>query len=259
LPEAHVEAPTEGSVLLAALLLKLAGYGSIRVLLNLFPYACIYFLPLVYCLTLISIWYSSLIAIRQTDLKKLIAYTSIAHMNYAVLGVFSTSIYGLVGSVILMLAHGFVSSGLFICVGLLYDRYQTRQIEYFGGLSFGMPLFSVFFFIFSISNFGFPLTLNFIGEFLVLIGLLKLNFFIIFFSSIGLFFSVVYSMYAYSRVLHGNIKYFIILRVKDLNLVEFHILFLLSFCILFFGFFPNIIIDTVYISLKYILIKFYAV
>jgi len=253
-----VEAPTEGSVLLAGILLKIGGYGFIRILLNLFPFACIYFLPVIFTLTSVSMWYSSLIAIRQTDLKKLVAYTSVSHMNYLVLGIFSTSIYGLVGSVLLMIGHGLVSSGLFICIGLLYDRYKTRQVEYFGGLLMGMPLFATFFFFFSISNFGFPLSLNFIGEFLILLGLLKLNFFIIFFSAFGLFLSVVYSMHMYSRVLYGNLKHSIILKIKDVSLEEFHALFLLSFYTLFFGLFPNIIIDIAYISLKYILVKFYA-
>jgi len=234
LPEAHVEAPTEGSVLLAGLLLKLGGYGFIRVLLNLFPFACVYFLPVVFTFASIGVWYSSLIAVRQVDLKKLVAYTSIAHMNYLVLGIFSTSIYGLVGSVLLMLAHGFVSSGLFSCIGLLYDRYQTRQLDYYGGLYLGMPIFSVYFFIFSISNFGFPLTLNFVGELLILLGLVKLNFFIIFFSTVGLFVSIIYSMWSYSRTMFGNLKPFIICGLKDLSLSEFHSLFLLAFSTLFF-------------------------
>jgi len=181
LPEAHVEAPTQGSILLAGLLLKLGGYGFIKISLNLFPVAIIYYLPLISTMCICSIILASLNAIVQVDFKKLIAYTSISHMNFVVLGIFSHNIFGLVGALLLMYAHGLVSSGLFAIVGMLYDRYASRQIEYFGGLVAGMPLFSTVFFLITLGNFGFPITFNFVGELLILIGLAHFNLHILFF------------------------------------------------------------------------------
>jgi len=257
LPEAHVEAPTEGSIILAGLLLKLGGYAFIRILINLFPYGTVYIAPLIILSCVTSVLYSSLIAIRQDDIKKLIAYTSIAHMNYLALGIFTGSIYGLTGALILMLAHGLVSSGLFMCAGFLYDRYQTRQIEYYGGLSSYMPLFSVFFFLLSVSNFGFPLSINFVGELLIMFGLVDMGFFTMFSTGIALFFSAVYSMYAYNKITGGNVKSYI-LKVKDLNIAEFNALLSMFAYILFFGIAPNSIINVVYTSLKFMSIKFYG-
>jgi len=171
LPEAHVEAPTSGSVILAGILLKMGTYGIIRYMLPLFEEATFYFKPLIFTLCILSIIYSSLTTIRQIDLKKIIAYSSVAHMNFAVLGLFSNSIQGLDGALFFMLGHGFVSSGLFICIGILYDRYHTRNILYYGGLVQTMPIFSTIFLLFTLANIGLPGTSNFIGEFLVLIGI----------------------------------------------------------------------------------------
>lgn len=155
LPEAHVEAPTSGSVLLAGVLLKLGTYGFLRFLIPLFPYASIYFSPFVYMICIIGIIYTSLTTMRQIDLKKIIAYSSIAHMNFAVLGIFSFNLQGIEGSILLMISHGFVASALFMCVGVLYDRYHTRLIPYYGGLAFNMPFFSFFFLFIYISKFKF--------------------------------------------------------------------------------------------------------
>jgi len=257
LPEAHVEAPTEGSVILAGLLLKLGGYAFIRILINLFPYGSVYISPLIVLSCATSILYSSLIAIRQDDIKKLIAYASIAHMNYLCLGIFTGSVYGLVGALILMIAHGLVSSGLFMCAGFLYDRYQTRQIEYYGGLSSYMPIFSVFFFLLSVGNFGFPLTVNFIGELLILFGLVDMGFFTMLAAGIALFFSVIYSMYSYNKITAGNVKTYI-RKIKDLSIAEFNALFNLILLMFVFGIVPNSIINVCYMSLKFISIKFYG-
>ena len=151
LPEAHVEAPTAGSVLLAGILLKLGGYGMLRFLIPLFPKATIYFLPLVYCICILGIIYTSAVTVRQVDLKKIIAYSSVAHMNFVILGLFSLNLNGIEGGIFLMLSHGIVSSALFICIGILYDRYHSRLIFYYGGLNMLMPLYSVFFFFIYIS------------------------------------------------------------------------------------------------------------
>jgi NADH-quinone oxidoreductase subunit M len=170
LPEAHVEAPTAGSVILAGILLKLGTYGIVRFMIPMFPYAMSYFTPLIFTMCVIAIIYSSLTTIRQIDLKKIIAYSSVAHMNFALLGLFTNNSVGLEGSLYLMLGHGVVSSGLFLCIGILYDRYHTRNILYYGGLAQTMPIFSIFFLIFTLANIGLPGTVNFIGEFLVLVG-----------------------------------------------------------------------------------------
>lgn len=162
-------------MILASLLLKLGGYGFIRILLPLFPLATKYFSPLIYTMALISIIYSSIIALRQMDIKRIIAYSSIAHMNLVVLGIFSNTLYGVVGAIFLMIAHGIVSGALFLLIGVLYDRYHTRLLNYYGGLVQVMPMFSTIFLFFSLANLSFPGTCNFIGELLILIGVARTN------------------------------------------------------------------------------------
>jgi len=254
LPLAHVEAPTEGSILLAGLLLKLGGYGFIKILISWFPVGCVYFVPLISAMAIFSIILSSFNAIVQSDFKRLIAYTSISHMNFVVLGIFSHSIYGLVGGTVLMYAHGLVSSGLFAVVGMLYERYFSRQIEYYSGLIVGMPILGSLFFIILLGNFGFPLTLNFIGEFLILVGLAHFNLYLLFLSSIGLFLSVVYSILLYNKLMFGNLKPFI-RQIKDVTLFEFTCLISLSWYIIFFGIWPMSVLDCIYLGLSHCIVK----
>jgi NADH-quinone oxidoreductase subunit M len=194
LPEAHVEAPTIGSVILASLLLKLGGYGFLRFTLSMFPLGTEYFIEFVYVLATLGIIYSSLTALIQSDLKKIIAYSSVAHMNFVVLGLFTGSYQGIDGAIYLMLGHGIVSAALFFCVGVLYDRFGTRSIKHYSGLVQTMPIMSTFFFLFTLGNMGFPGTSNFIGEFLIIIGLVNHNMFILLFASTSIVLGAIYSI-----------------------------------------------------------------
>lgn len=189
-----MEAPTAGSVILAGVLLKLGTYGIIRFMLPLFPYANNFFKPLVFTMCTIAIIYSSCTTIRQIDLKKIIAYSSVAHMNFSLLGLFTNNSLGLEGSLYLMLGHGIVSSALFLCIGILYDRYHTRNILYYGGLVTFMPIFSILFLIFILANIGMPGTINFVGEFLVLLGVFKQNIIVAFLAGTSMVLGAIYSI-----------------------------------------------------------------
>lgn len=235
LPEAHVEAPTIGSVILASLLLKLGGYGFLRFTLPVFPIANEYFSPLIFALGILSVVYASMSALRQVDLKRIIAYASIAHMNVVVLGLFSYTQQGIEGAMYMMVAHGFVSAGLFFCVGVLYDRYKTRLIEYYGGLTKVSPLFSFYFCFFSFANMGFPGTANFIGEFFILVGLFEKNTFAMVLAATGVVLSAVYSIWLFNRVCFGTLKTTYIENFSDLTTTEFVTLFLLLAATVFFG------------------------
>ena len=246
LPEAHVEAPTDGSVILASLLLKLGGYGFIRILLPIFPLASIYFLPLVNTLAILGIIYASLTAIRQIDLKKIVAYSSIAHMNLAVLGIFSLKSQGIVGSIYFMLGHGVVAGALFFMIGMLYDRHKTRLIHYFGGLTQVMPMYATMLFIFILANLSLPGTCNFVGELLIFVGVFQTNTTIAVLAGLGIVLSAVYSLWLFNRIIFSslNIKY--INTFSDLTLKEFIILFILAVLTILFGLFPNIILSEFY-------------
>nr|YP_010619975.1 NADH dehydrogenase subunit 4 [Xiphosiphonia pinnulata]WAX03988.1 NADH dehydrogenase subunit 4 [Xiphosiphonia pinnulata] len=239
LPEAHAEAPTAGSVILAGVLLKLGGYGFLRFSLPLFPSACLYFNPLIFLLSLIAIIYGSLTTLRQIDLKKIIAYSSIAHMGFVTLGIFSLNINGIEGSIILMLSHGLISSAMFFCIGILYDRYNTRILKYFSGLNHVMPLFVIFFMFFSFSNISFPGTSNFIGELLILIGLSKISFILVSFALIGVILSASYTIWLLNRISFGLLNIYYFNQFQDISRREFYIMFILSFVILWLGIFPN--------------------
>lgn len=267
LPEAHVEAPTSGSILLAGILLKLGTYGFLRFLIPLFPYANKFFTPLVISLCLLGIIYGSLATIRQIDLKKIIAYSSVVHMNFAILGLYSYSLEALMGSFFLMLSHGIISGALFLCIGILYDRYHTRIIYYYGGLVNFMPIFSSIFLIFILSNMAFPGTSGFVGEILILIGVFSYNTKIAILLSLSMVFSAIYSLWLYNRIIFGEIKSFfinynsIILNKKwfskfsDINKREFFSLLPFFLINIILGIYPNIIFNSVYFSFLHLLYK----
>ena len=250
LPDAHVEAPTAGSVLLAAILLKMAGYGFIRFSLGLFPVASEIFTPLVYILSLIAIIYTSLVALMQEDMKKLIAYSSVAHMGFVTLGIFSITQQGIEGSIIQMISHGLVSAALFLCVGVVYDRIHSRLIETYGGLVSVMPKYSILFMVFTLGAIGLPGTSGFIGEFLVLMGVFQDNFLVAIIASLGVILGAAYMLWLYRRVVFGNLKNKELLKISDLNNSETFILWSLAIPVIFFGFYPEPLINTIEISVK---------
>jgi len=249
LPEAHVEAPTVGSVLLAGILLKLGVYGFIRFSLMLFPTASLFFSPFVYLLSLLGILYASFTAIRQTDIKRIIAYSSIAHMNLVIIGLFSFTLLGLEGAVLQSVSHGFVASGLFLLIGILYTRYHSRFVYYYGGLVHMMPLFAGIFLFFTLANIAMPGTSSFIGEFLLLIGIYKVCFFVCFLATLGVIYCGGYSLWLYNRICFGNLKKNNTLLYKDLTRKEFLILSPLFFLILILGLKPMWLLDKVQSSL----------
>lgn len=250
LPEAHVEAPTSGSVLLAGILLKLGTYGILRFLIPFFSEANLYYMPVIYAIAGFSIIYASATALRQTDLKRIIAYTSIAHMNLVVIALFSINHLSLTGALFQMLAHGLVSSALFFCIGFFYDRFHTRIIDNFGGTMQSLPVLSVFFLIFNLANLGMPATCNFVGEFLMLSGIFFKNNFICLISALGMVFSGAYSLWVCNRVCYGNFK---MVFVQDLDRREFFILFILMVFTFIFGIFSTIITDYTQVSFYYLI------
>jgi len=250
LPQAHVEAPLGGSIILAGVLLKIGGYGFIRFSISLFPDASVYFLPFIYLCSVLAVIYASLTTIRQIDMKRIIAYSSVAHMSIVTLGIFSGSIEGLEGSIFLMIAHGIVSSSLFIMVTILYDRYHSRLLKYYRGVTYYMPLYSFFFLIFSLANIAMPLTCNFIGEVYILISVFKFNFFIGLLSSLGMVLSASYSLFFYNRVCFGYISKYLETNNKhrDLNRREFFLILPLVYLSIILGIMPNTILDFLHKS-----------
>jgi len=242
LPEAHVEAPTVGSVLLAGILLKLGVYGFLRYSLTLFPFASLYFSPLIYTFSLIGIISASFCAIRQTDLKRIIAYSSIAHMNLIVLGIFSFNLIALEGSILQSISHGFVSGGLFFMIGILYDRYHSRFLQYYGGIVHFMPLYSSFFLIFTMANIALPGTSSFIGELMLLLGIFKFNTTAGTISCLGVIFCGAYSLWLCNKIIFGSLKNIYTVKFLDLNLKEFLIIFPLFVLILLVGLKPNLVL-----------------
>jgi len=249
LPDAHVEAPTPGSVILAAILLKMAGYGFIRFSLGLFPVASDYFTPLIFTLSIIAIIYTSLVALMQNDMKKLIAYSSVAHMGFVTIGIFSLTKQGLDGSIIQMISHGFISAALFLCVGVVYDRFQSRMISSYGGLVNVMPNYAFMFMIFALGALGLPGTSGFIGEFLILVGVFQVSTIVAVLASLGIILAAAYMLWLYRRIIFGRIVNSDLKKMKDLNKIELYILASLAILIVFFGFYPDPLFNTIDISI----------
>lgn len=242
---AHAEAPIAGSILLAGVVLKMATYGSLRILLPFFPDASYYFSPLVQTLAIMSIVYASLATLRQTDFKALVAYSSIGHMGIVALGLFSNTVQGIQGSILLSIAHGFVSPALFILVGaILYDRFHTRTIRYYRGVVTYMPIFSALFFLFTIFNAGIPLSANWIGELLCLIGTYQMNPIVGVLAATGIVLSAAYSIWLYNRISFGAYSQYLN-YTKDMNRREFNLILPLLFFTIVVGIMPNSILDNI--------------
>jgi len=250
LPDAHVEAPTAGSVILAAILLKMAGYGFMRFSLGLFPVASDYFTPLIFTLSIIAIIYTSLVALMQDDMKKLIAYSSVAHMGFVTIGIFSLTKQGLEGSIIQMMSHGLISAALFLCVGVVYDRLHSRMISSYGGLVNIMPKYAFVFMIFALAALGLPGTSGFVGEFLVLVGTFQINIFVAVLASLGVVLAAAYMLWLYKRVIFGKMASSEIKDMKDLNKTEIYVFASLVFLTLFFGIYPEPLFNTIDISVN---------
>jgi len=244
LPDAHVEAPTAGSVILAAILLKMGGYGFIRFSLPMFPDASHYFTPLIYALSIIAIIYTSLVALVQEDMKKLIAYSSVAHMGFVTMGLFAMTTQGVQGAMFLMISHGLVSGALFLCVGVVYDRMHTREIAAYGGLVQRMPRYAVAFMIFTLANVGLPGTSGFIGEFLALVGTFQVNSWVALFATTGLILSAAYALYLYRRIIFGVIDKPNLMSIADLNGIEIAIFAPLIALTIYYGVHPQPVIDA---------------
>ncbi len=253
LPDAHVEAPTAGSVLLAAILLKMAGYGFIRFSLGLFPIASEYFIPLIYSLSLIAIIYTSLVALMQEDMKKLIAYSSVAHMGFVTLGIFTMTQQGVEGSIFQMISHGLVSAALFLCVGVVYERLHTRMISNYGGLVNIMPRYAIVFMVFTLGALGLPGTSGFVGEFLVLMGTFKKSFLVATIASLGVILGAAYMLWLYKRIIFGKIINEEVKSMVDLKRFEIIILFALVVPIIFFGFYPEPLMNSIEASVENVL------
>ena len=244
LPDAHVEAPTAGSVILAAILLKMGGYGFLRFSLPMFPDASVYFAPLVFALSIIAIVYTSLVALVQEDIKKLIAYSSVAHMGFVTMGIFSGNAQGVEGAVYQMISHGLVSGALFLCVGVVYDRLHTREISAFGGLVKPMPIYAVALMLFTLANVGLPGTSGFVGEFLTLLGAFEAQPYVAFAATLGVILSACYALYLYRRVVFGVCEKANLLALPDLSRREIAILAPLFALVIYYGVHPQPIIDA---------------
>ncbi|MBC2884946.1 NADH-quinone oxidoreductase subunit M [Ochrobactrum sp. CM-21-5] len=239
LPDAHVEAPTAGSVILAGILLKLGGYGFIRFSLPMFPLASADFAPFIFALSVVAIIYTSLVAMVQDDMKKLIAYSSVAHMAYVTMGIFAANEQGIQGAIFQMLSHGIVSGALFLCVGVIYDRMHTREIAAFGGLVNNMPKYAVAFLIFTMANVGLPGTSGFIGEFLTLFGVFRVNTWVALFATSGVILSACYALWLYRKVIFGALDKESLKALLDLSPREKLILYPLVALTIFFGVYPT--------------------
>jgi NADH-quinone oxidoreductase subunit M len=250
LPDAHVEAPTAGSVILAGILLKMGGYGFLRFSLPMFPAASQEFAPFVFTLSVVAIFSTSLVALAQEDVKKLIAYSSVAHMGFVTMGIFSFTVQGVDGAIFQMLSHGLVSAALFLCVGVVYDRVHTREIAAYGGLVNRMPMYAFVFMVFTLANVGLPGTSGFIGEFLTLVGAFKANTWVAFIATIGVILSAAYALYLYRRMIFGPLEKPALRGISDLGYREVVVFAPLVLLVILFGFYPAPLLDVTAVSVK---------
>jgi len=250
LPDAHVEAPTGGSVILAAILLKMGGYGFLRFSLPMFPVASHDFAPLIFGMSVIAIIYTSLVALVQEDVKKLVAYSSVAHMGYVTLGIFTFTTQGIDGAIFQMLSHGIVSAALFLCVGVVYDRMHTREIAAYGGLADRMPMYAFVFMVFTMANVGLPGTSGFVGEFLTLMGAYKANTTVAALATLGVILSAGYALWLYRRMIFGPLEKANLKDILDLNAREIAILAPLVILTILFGVYPSALLDVTAVSVK---------
>jgi NADH-quinone oxidoreductase subunit M len=243
LPDAHVEAPTAGSVILAAILLKMGGYGFLRFSLPMFPIASLDFAPLVFVLSIVAIVYTSLVALVQEDMKKLIAYSSVAHMGFVTMGIFAATTQGIAGGIFQMISHGIVSGALFLCVGVIYDRMHTREIAAYGGLVNRMPVYAAVFMVFTMANVGLPGTSGFVGEFLSLLGTFKVNTWVAFLATSGVILSAAYALWLYRKIIFGALEKPSLAGIADLDARELLVFAPLVFLTILFGFYPKPVLD----------------
>jgi NADH-quinone oxidoreductase subunit M len=258
LPDAHVEAPTAGSVILAAILLKMGGYGFLRFSLPMFPLASDFFAPMIFTLSVVAIIYTSLVALMQDDMKKLIAYSSVAHMGYVTMGIFSANVQGVEGAIFQMISHGFVSGALFLCVGVVYDRLHTREIAAYGGLVQRMPWYATAFLIFTLANIGLPGTSGFVGEFLTLLGAFRANTWVAFLAATGVILSAAYALWLFRKVVWGALEKPALSAMLDLDWREKGMLGVLVAATIFYGVYPNPILNTSAASVEAMLTKYQA-
>ncbi len=258
LPDAHVEAPTAGSVILAGVLLKMGGYGFLRFSLPMFPEASLYFAPLVYWLSIAAIILTSLIALVQDDMKKLIAYSSVAHMGFVTLGIFTMTAQGIGGGIYQMLSHGLISGALFLCVGVVYDRLHTREIGRYGGIVKNMPKYATVFMIFMLGSVGLPGTSGFVGEFLALLAAFKVDTIVAGFAATGLVLGATYMLMLYRRMIFGPAENADALKMSDLNSREMLLLAPLAILVIWLGVFPGVIMDKISPSVDHLVADYQA-
>ena len=256
LPDAHVEAPTAGSVILAGVLLKMGGYGFLRFSIPMFPLASQDLAPFVFALSVIAIIYTSLVALAQEDMKKLIAYSSVAHMGFVTMGIFTLTVQGVEGGIFQMVSHGIVSAALFLCVGIIYDRMHTREIKAYGGLVERMPIYAFCFMVFTLANVGLPGTSGFVGEFLTLMGAFQVNTWVAILATTGVVLSAAYALYLYRRVIYGKLEKVGLKSITDMNGREIAIIAPLVILTILFGIFPAPLLDVTAVSVKHLVENF---